>query len=160
MINLVKQLSFVVCISAVSLSFIEMLAPQKKFEKIFKLFISLYFLTVLITPFLEIKDFANEAKASMNTVNDSYEDNNIKSTVTQRLNREIAGTIEAQLKSQLKAEKITPDKIETEFEQKENGEIEVKSIKVYIPAKSNYSDSKIKKIVKSQVECEVLIVKQ
>lgn len=154
-----KQMVFVICLSAISLSFFELLAPAKRFEKIFKLFISLYFLTVLIVPFTQVSDLVGEAETGLQGVEASYEDNSIKEMVNSRLNTQVKKTLELQFTSSLKEVNVTPKQIEVEFIQQEH-EIEVTKVKVYVEAKKNYLDETIKTHLKKSVDCEIEIVKQ
>ena len=54
--SVIKQIALSICVTIVIVSIVSVLAPIGRMQKIFKYFISLFFITVVLMPFTQIKN--------------------------------------------------------------------------------------------------------
>lgn len=147
-----KFIGMSICITTVITSIFTMLLPDGKLDNVIKFAITLFFLTSIITPFLDtdlqldIKSLSNELRTQTNI------------TLEQELTNtfiDLAKTnIEQELKTLLAQNSITSKKVLIDINISQDNSIYIEKVKIYIDLNSYDNDetgTKITSIINNEV---------
>ncbi len=140
-----KKLVAVSCFLAVGISMLDMLCPEKKFEKQIRLIFSLFFLIGLAAPFLSGGNFSFEGfdlpkEGDFSSVQDSLKED-YKSAIEKN--------ISSALLEKLKASGVNADKISTKVNISDDNSISISEIEVELS--QNSDKQKAFDVIKNEV---------
>lgn len=143
----IRLIGISICITTVVTSLFSMLTPDSKLDKVLKFAISLFFLTSIISPFVNNKlDFHID-------ISDVTQNNNtmkLSQSVEKQFLSISKKNIENTLERILAKQSISVKKIEVLININEDNSISINKLMVYIDKKDEKSKYAIQKIVKEE----------
>ena len=154
--NELKDATMIICTSMIALSYISILVPSEKSNKMINFFIKIFFLTMMLTPIINFVSYSVSEEFSQDVSMEAIEENNVNALVESGINKQIEEVMTGQINSVLSDKKIETEKTEIKFEYDNNNKILVKEIKIYTEKK--YQNSNIENIVGELFETEIIII--
>jgi hypothetical protein len=147
-----------VCMAALFGVVAGIIAPSGNLEKIFKLTISIFFLTALITPLMNIKGGINFNFASQQTViqTSSQTAQDIEKTINVQIVSESEKRIEDLIRDCAIRNNFNPSKIIVEIT-KIDTKIEIKSATVWLTSKEYNRANALKDAVKKELDIDIIL---
>lgn len=146
-----KKLVAVSCFLAVGISMLDMLCPEKKFEKQMRLIFSLFFLIGLAAPFLSGGGFSFEGF----NLSEKSDFSSVQNSLKEDYKTAIEKNISSALLEKLKANGINADKISTNVNISDDNSISISEIEVELSDKG--LEQKAFDVIKNEVGGDVRI---
>ena len=160
--SFIKYWSIIISLSAVICVLVELIMPPGKMEKMIKMILNIFILSISITSF---KGLSKNFKFNINNIKD---DTVIKKsqTLLKDVNNQLEETVKDNIKSiiykSLKSENIYPQKIKIIMDINEDKSISITKSQIYVKQSQYYElKDKIKNYIQDnfKIDTEVLIFK-
>lgn len=144
----IRFIGLSICITTVVTSIFSMLAPDSKLDKVLKFAISLFFLTSIISPFVNNKlDFRIE----LSDITQRVQTRELSQNVQSQFLSIAKGNLENTIENTLLRENISPKKVEVLINISEDNSISINKLMVYIEKNDEQKKQTIEKLVKDSV---------
>ncbi|MEG0693225.1 MAG: stage III sporulation protein AF [Oscillospiraceae bacterium] len=141
----IRLIGISICITMVVTSIFSMLTPDSKLDKVLKFSISLFFLTSLISPFVNNKlDF----RIDISDITQTNQTRELSQSVENQFLSIAMSNIEHTVENLLKRENISPKKVEVLININEDNSISINKLMVYIDKSDEKKKQAVEKIVK------------
>ena len=144
----IRLIGVSICITMVVTSIFSMLTPDSKLDKMLKFSISLFFLTSLISPFVNNKlDF----HIDISDITQTQQDKQLSQGVASQFITIAIENLEHSVENLLIRKKINPKKVEVLINISEDDSISISKLMVYIEQSDELRIQEIEKIVAEEV---------
>lgn len=144
----IRLIGISICVTTVVASIFSMLTPDTRLDKVLKFAISLFFLTGLISPFVNNK---LNFHIDLGDIQSSSKQQELSQSVSSQFKSVVEKNIESSLEKQLSEKNISVKKIEVFININEDDSISINKLMVYIEKSSDETQQNIKKLIKESV---------
>lgn len=142
-----------ICLVSIVCTLLEILFPQGKMEKIFKVVLGAFMLCALLIPLKNtLKSINFDAKKNENFIKDEYK---LKSTVDKQVKTSAKEKLQATIEKILAAKGVKPEKINIFMDTSADNSISIKKIEVFLPKGDENSLVNVKNELEKILELKV-----
>lgn len=151
----IKNWAFSLCITAVTATIVQMLAPKGNMEKVIRMTTRIFVLSVLVAPVFMNFDFKNYVDTTVELKTANYA-NQFSLAADEMLKKELSVQIGEMIKTELEKAEVFPNNVSVSMVSVD-GNLEIEHVRVILNSENKIKETDVRYHVGTIADCSVII---